>query len=258
MFHIDRIAYGSALSSMHPLEKAILAFLPLLISISTKSALLLSAVLLCSVAIALFVAKISLRDYLKILFLPLSFLFSAVLGIAFVEVSSTGATPLFSFSFSPDFAIGITEESLHKASFVFLRSITALAGLLLFMLTTPLSEMVYLLRLCRFPSVFIDLTSLTYRFLFGFADAIVSIRTAQVSRLGNNGFFTSLRSLNLLISSLFHRVLTQNTLLSHALSARGYTGELRVLSPDKEYSPGKISLIVLFWLFVSLLPEVLS
>ncbi len=241
MFTIDRIAYKSALSTAHPAEKTFLGLLPLLISIASTNMLLLAIVLCVNILLALAVAKIPAELYLKVLILPLFFLLSAVCGIAIVSLSAE-STPLLHYA-----SIGITSESANRALFVFLRSFSAFSGFLLMMLTTPLNEILCLMRLCKLPPIFIDLSALTYRFIFSFADNLIAIRTAQKARLGNRGFFISLRSLSFLILSLFQQLFRQNTLLSHALLARGYSGELQVLPPQKNCSVARLFTIVLFW-----------
>lgn len=70
-------------------------------------------------------------------------------------------------------------------------------------LTTPIHQMIWLMQKMRLPHLFIELFMLVYRFIFILMKHMQEIRTAQVSRLGYDGFRKSFLSLGNLILGIF-------------------------------------------------------
>jgi cobalt/nickel transport system permease protein len=86
------------------------------------------------------------------------------------------------------------------------------------------------------PSLLIDLIELTYRFIFIFLDTALAIHQAQASRLGYVSLRKGIRSLGLLISSLFLGVLQRSGQLTMAMNARGYQENLSYIEDTYTYS----------------------
>jgi cobalt/nickel transport system permease protein len=93
-----------------------------------------------------------------------------------------------------------------------------------------MAELLILLRRLGLPVAVADLMSLTYRFLFLFTETLHTMTLAQASRLGYGTLRQTYRSLALLTVSFFGRVLDRVRRLETGLAARGYQGELRILS----------------------------
>jgi cobalt/nickel transport system permease protein len=104
-----------------------------------------------------------------------------------------------------------------------------LAALLFLALTTPLTDLISLLRRCRLPETLLDLMTLCYRTLFVLSEAIHETITAQSARLGYSTVTISLRSLGGLIASLVAQVWQRSLALHLAAQARGNDGALRFL-----------------------------
>jgi cobalt/nickel transport system permease protein len=104
-----------------------------------------------------------------------------------------------------------------------------LAALLFLALTTPLTDLISLLRRCRLPETLLDLMTLCYRTLFVLSEAIHETITAQSARLGYSTVTISLRSLGGLIASLVAQVWQRSLALHLAAQARGNNGALRFL-----------------------------
>lgn len=91
---------------------------------------------------------------------------------------------------------------------------------------------------------------LMYRFLFLLTDTAESMNAAQAARLGHITYRRHLKSLSLLIANLMPRALFRARALEVGLAARGWRGELRVLSPVRKASGGAIAAILLVELLV--------
>jgi cobalt/nickel transport system permease protein len=105
--------------------------------------------------------------------------------------------------------------------------------------TTPLTDLIQLLRKARVPGIVLEMLTITYRSLFILLETSEQMQRAQASRLGYSCFRASLRSLAMMITRLFGRSLERSGLAWHAMLSRGYGEELRVLPPTYHLSKGR-------------------
>ena len=103
-------------------------------------------------------------------------------------------------------------------------------------LTTPVQAILQVLRKLKVPQLLIEITEITYRFIFVFLETALKIYQAQNSRLGYRTFKLWLHSLGLLISSLFITVFQRAKELTIAMDSRGYAGEILYLDEHYQYS----------------------
>jgi cobalt/nickel transport system permease protein len=121
-------------------------------------------------------------------------------------------------------------------------------------LTTPLVDLVDLLRRLRCPLLLIDLMTLIYRYVFVLLESLDQMYTAQSSRLGYVNFRRGITSAGLLGSQLFIDAYRRSQRLQVALESRGYSGELKVLPTTYQYDrrlwgwgTGMIVSLLLVW-----------
>ncbi|HEX7622363.1 MAG TPA: cobalt ECF transporter T component CbiQ [Anaeromyxobacteraceae bacterium] len=126
-------------------------------------------------------------------------------------------------------ALPLGRGELQRVAQVCARSLAGLASLLFLALTTPLLDLVGLLRSLRTPEVMLDIMVLCYRTLFVFSEAVRDTITAQTSRLGYATARRSLRSLGSLMASLIIQVWRRSNDLHLAALARNGDGPLRFL-----------------------------
>jgi cobalt/nickel transport system permease protein len=113
-----------------------------------------------------------------------------------------------------------------------LRSLAMLAALLGFVLSTPLPDLLALLRRLRTPELLLDLMALCYRMLFVLRQAWDDGVTAQSARLGYRGWRNAWRSTGLLAGQMAVQVWQRAGALQMAAEARGYQGTLRFLPAE--------------------------
>lgn len=124
------------------------------------------------------------------------------------------------------------------------RSLACLTALLFLALTTPLPDIISLLRRCRVPDTLLDLMVLCYRTLFVLSEALHETITAQSARLGYGSFRLSLRSLGGLVANLTVQVWQRSQALHLATLARNNDGALRFLECSYDNSSVSISFAV--------------
>jgi cobalt/nickel transport system permease protein len=122
--------------------------------------------------------------------------------------------------------------------------------LLFLALTTPATDLVAGLRRIGVPPEIAEVTLLMYRFLFLLTGTATAMNIAQSARLGHSSYRRWMKSLGMLIANLMPRALARARSLEVGLAARGWRGELRVLSPLRKVSVSSLGLIALLELIV--------
>lgn len=197
---------------------------------SPRSALLVA--LLMAMA-AIFGAGIPLLRYLRVAAPALLFLAISCLSLLVsLDFGGTSGAP----------ALHPIVAELPRTAQVCARSLACLTALLFLALTTPLPDIISLLRRCRVPDTLLDLMVLCYRTLFVFSEAVHETITAQSARLGYGSFRLSLRSLGVLVSNLTVQVWQRSQALHLAALARNNDGVLRFLECSYDNSSASISL----------------
>lgn len=167
-------------------------------------------------AFTFFGARVPLRLWLATAALPLGFLAT---GAAMLTIT-VGAD-------GPSFA---AEGVLHAAELV-ARAMAATFCLMFLAMTTPMADLFGGLRRLRVPGELVELALLTYRFVFLIADEAAAMTAAQRARLGHSSRRRWLRSTAMVIANLLPRALARARRMETGLAARGWQGEMRVLSP---------------------------
>ncbi|QEY32216.1 cobalt ECF transporter T component CbiQ [Synechococcus sp. RSCCF101] len=177
-------------------------------------------------------ARIQLDVCLRLLLLPLGFI---LLSLVALIVGISGAAPaggLPADALQP-LAIGplllfISRQGLDQAALVLPRAMALSSALLLVLLTVPMVEITRVLGRCGCPELLTELMGLMHRFVFVLADTAAVMITAQQSRLGYSSWRSSMRSLSVLVAQLLQRSLQSYRQLVLGLTARGYTGTIRL------------------------------
>jgi len=103
--------------------------------------------------------------------------------------------------------------------------------LMFLVMTTPMADLFGGLRRLAVPAELVELALLTYRFVFLIADEAAAMTAAQRARLGHSSRRRWLRSTARVIANLLPRALARARRMETGLAARGWQGEMRVLSP---------------------------
>ncbi len=230
MSPVDRAAHLSRWRHRSLTEKAILALGMMLLAIVLPPGPGAPMVATVMIAAALAGARVPLRVWLACAAAPLGFLLVGAISLA-VQVDASG------LSLAPG---GFTAAARLAA-----RSIAALTCLLFLALTTPATDLITGLRRLGLPAEISEIALLMYRFLFLLGDTAMAMDAAQAARLGHVGARRRLRSLGMLIANLLPRALDRARRLEIGLAARGWDGEMRVLSNQTKISAPGLALVLL-------------
>lgn len=230
---IEQLSYSNRWRRVHPAAKCVFALCGMIAAFLASSpaiALLVAALL---AAVTCLGARIPLGCYLRVSGAPLLFLLVSGTTLA-VSVGWQGEFPWLTLT-SGDSQL---QAALHVAG----RSLVCLTALLFLALSTPLNDLISLVRRIGCPDVLTDLMTLCYRTLFVFMDATHDIATAQSSRLGYATPRLGLRSLGIMVAALTVQVWQRSRALQQAALSRGNDGPLRFLTPT--YPNGARSVLV--------------
>ena len=175
--------------------------------------------------LTIFVANIPLNKYLKIMAMPIVFLMISIISI----LLSISPNDIFIFSVKiSNKYIGITRESLTESINTLSRVLASISSTFFLALTTPLNNIIKILKKLKLPNVLIELLVLIYRSIFIFLEESKDIIIAQEMKFGYNNMKNSYRSMALLIKSLFIRVLLRYEDMIISLDSKLYNGEFKI------------------------------
>jgi cobalt/nickel transport system permease protein len=218
---IEQAAHANRWRCVTPAAKAGFALAGLLAGFLAASPLVAGCVALLLALVTLLGARVPAGLYLRVATPALGFL--ALSCLSLLVSLGADASGSVTWQWAPDAA--------PRIATVASRSVAALTALLLLVLTTPLPDLIALLRRLRLPDVLLDLMVLCYRMLFVLHDALRDTLTAQAARLGYSTSRRGLRSLGLLAANLAVQVWQRARALDVAAQARNGEGPLRFLTP---------------------------
>ena len=226
---IEQCAYTNRWRRVAPPAKALFALLALTAAFAARTPLRAALIAGALVLVICLGARIRLAHLGRVAWPPAFFLLPAALSLAYsLDFPSSG----FSLRWLP---LGWTPVLQLLG-----RSTAALLALLFFALTTPLGDLIALLRRCHVSETLLDIMTLCYRTLFVFTAVWHDARTAQAARLGDATLRHSLRSLGALTANLTLQVWQRSRDLHLAAQARNQHGALRFLGA--EFPPARRAL----------------
>jgi cobalt/nickel transport system permease protein len=222
---IERCVYENRWSKRHPVEKLALTIGMLVLSVTLPPLPAGPAIALAMTIIALLIVRIPTATYFRVVAIPIGFAFAGAMATIFSVTSVDGGLRITLALNGGAFASGLVA-----------RSLAAISCLCLLLLTTPVTEIVSILRRCGLPSAICELMLAVHRFIYIFAETAASIRLAQTARCGYASKRNAYRSMSSLVASLFVHSIERAGRLEIGISARGYEGDVRWLEPARTLS----------------------
>lgn len=245
---VDYFAYASGLRQWNASFKVIFAVLCLLLCIILDNIYVSVMVILMMGYLTVVVGGLPFHHYISMMLIPILFLLfgSAAIAIGFsLEPAGQYHVGIFHL-----FYIYCSNASLLRAAGLILKALGAVSALYMMTLTTPLGELISVLRKAHIPKVLVELMNMIYRYIFIMMDTHSRMKNSAESRLGYVDFKTSCYSFGQVASNLLIVSLKRGNDYYNALESRCYDGELRFLEEEK---PVKGRQIILAAVFVILL-----
>ncbi|MBI4318263.1 MAG: cobalt ECF transporter T component CbiQ [Chloroflexi bacterium] len=119
-------------------------------------------------------------------------------------------------------------EGLERGLLLGSKIVAGTTLVLTFSLTSTVTELLSLAAWLRLPPILVEISALTYRYLFLLAEDGQRIREAQAARLGHSTWWRSVRSYGMLIGMVIARSYDRAEGVYQAMAARGYSGTLQI------------------------------
>ncbi|MBB3083492.1 cobalt ECF transporter T component CbiQ [Geodermatophilus sabuli] len=171
-------------------------------------------VALTAVALALGPARVPARTFGRAVRWPLAFVATGALT-AVVSVGDGG--------------LGWAPDAAARAGSLVGHAVAGTAAVLLLATTTPVSDLLPVLRRLRVPAAVVEVAAVTYRLLFVLLESLSTIREAQAARMGHSSVRRSYRSSGALAAAVLTRSWDRARRLQEGLAGRGMETGLRVL-----------------------------
>ncbi|WP_204952930.1 cobalt ECF transporter T component CbiQ [Metabacillus crassostreae] len=222
ILRIDQYANTNALKNVHPAEKCLLTISFLCFSILTEN-LLITIFSFCTMSLLIiFTAKIPFWQYIKLLLIPAIFLLTSIFTLLISIAPSTDLPNTFIWSMNiSSWVVYISPYSLSQAYQLITTVLSSVSCLYFLIITTPLHQLIWVLRKLRLPVLFIELIGLTYQFIFVLLANLQEIYIAQSSRLGYHTYRSSLSSISMLVVTLLIKSLRYARETQIAIDSRG-------------------------------------
>ncbi len=224
---IEQCAYGNRWRAVSPAAKGLFClggFIAAFAASRPQTAALVGALVVLTTVAG---AGIPVSRFVRVALPPLGILLLGCLSLA------------WSLDFAPgnnDFTVLWLPNGWAPIQQLAARSCTTLAALLFLALTTPMVDLIALLRRLKMPEVLLEIMVLCYRMLFVFSEALHDTRTAQAARLGYATPQLALRSLGGLTANLTLQIWQRTHVLHMAAQSRNNDGAFRFLEPEYAHS----------------------
>jgi cobalt/nickel transport system permease protein len=132
-------------------------------------------------------------------------------------------------------AVGLTAEGLESAGLIVMRVAVSISLVVLLTLTTPWTRLLHALRSLRLPTTVVLVLAMAYRYLFHLLAAVEDMYTARRARtvVPDRDLRNGRRFVAASAGALFGKAYGLSDEVYLAMVARGFTGDVRLLAPDR-------------------------
>ena len=234
MINIDQYAYASKLKTIDPMQKFIFSMLTLCVCLWADQIII--SIVICFIMgyVTIKLGGTPLPVFVKLLFVPMTFLVIGVLTIAF-NISSRPEIFYVSIPIGHTY-LGVSKLGILQAIRLFFKVFGSVSCLYFLSLSTPMVDVLSVLRRLKVPSLVVEMMSLIYRFIFVLLETADKMVISQNARLGYINLKRGYHSLGTLASTLFIRAYKKSNDLYTSLESRGYEGDLNVIEQPYEKS----------------------
>ncbi|HMM05153.1 MAG TPA: cobalt ECF transporter T component CbiQ [Clostridiales bacterium] len=243
MIIIDKLCYYSKLRYHNPYIKTAWAIMALIVTVSTRSVTLSVLILAAMSYLTVIKGGTNLRRYCHFMAIPFAFLFLSSFAIA----ANLSKTPLSVLSLPiGSWYLTASFSGLYLVLQLILTALASVSCLYFLTLSTPMPDILMVLKKVRCPYLIIEMMMLIYRFIFVLLDIAYQLRISQICRLGNKDKKTSWKALGELMAILLVRAMKRANEMYDAMESRCYNGVISVLEETNTATKKEITLLVIF------------
>ncbi|WP_375294770.1 cobalt ECF transporter T component CbiQ [Clostridium sp. CM027] len=249
-FSIDFYAYTSKIRHWNATFKVSLSVLILILCIVLENPYVSVVVIIAMAYLTIVKGELPVNEYLSILAIPIIFILLGTFTIA-IDFSKQ---PMGQYNLYLGFCYVFTSQAkLKEVAFLILKVFAAISALQMMTLSTPSSEIIYVLRKAHVPKLIVELMNLIYRYIFILMDVYTKMKNSAESRQGYCDFKTSCYTFGSIASNMLVISLKKANDYYDAMEARCYDGDLIFLEEDKKVETIQIASAVVFIIFLILI-----
>lgn len=249
-FLIDFHAYTSEIRHWNPTFKVSFSVLTLILCIALDNPYVSVVVIIAMVYITIVKGKLPVHEYLTIMAIPIVFILLGTFTIA-IDFSKQ---PMGQYNLYLGFCYVLTSNiMLRKALFLILKVFAAINALQMMTLSTPSSEIIYVLRKAHIPKLIVELMDMIYRYIFILMDVYTKMKNSAESRQGYCDFKTSCYTFGNIASNMLVTSLKRANSYYDAMESRCYDGDLVFYEENKKVEIAQIISASAFIIFLILL-----
>lgn len=187
---------------------------------------------------------VKLREYLSLLGLPAVFLLLSGLTLLWDFYQKLPKEAVLSLPLFGGW-LAVVPASQWLGMLVLSRALGAVSCLYFLSLSTPLPELLAVLRRAHVPTIVVELAVLIYRYIFILLATFRDMKDSAASRLGYRGLKRSLHTTGLVYGGLLANSFRRAGACFDAMESRCYTGQIAFLTPKKKVTAKVFCLLVL-------------
>lgn len=181
---------------------------------------------------------VKLREYLSLLGLPAVFLLLSGLTLLWDFYQKLPKEAVVSLPFFGGW-LAVVPVAQWLGMLVLSRALGAVSCLYFLSLSTPLPELLAVLRRAHVPAIVVELAVLIYRYIFILLATFRDMKDSAASRLGYRGLKRSLHTTGLVYGGLLANSFRRAGACFDAMESRCYTGQIAFLTSKKKVT-GKL------------------
>lgn len=224
---LDTLAAHSGLRDVSPAVKTAFSVASLILCGGAGDVLVGIAVAASMVLLMHYLGKMPMGRIFALLRIPLLFL--VVSCVVILLELSKAPLGIWCLPIGHHF-LCVTEYSLHRAVKAFFQAMGAVTCLYFLSSTTPMPQLIEVLRRCHVPELVIELMYLIYRYLFVLLEVQRQLTVAASARLGYCGVRRSVSTAGRISGTLLASSFRRSSQCFDAMESRGYDGKLTFLS----------------------------
>lgn len=219
---IDGLATNNRLTKTNPVLKAGLGIFFLALAFFIDRWEIHLAIVILTLIVVRFVAKINLKKFIKLYKIPAAFI---VLGVISILIGFGYNTENYTHYIKiGNIYAGFQKSMINDAKLILSRSLAAISATFFISVTTPITQLAQVLKKMHVPQEFIEQMILMYRFIQIFSIELEAMHSAGELKHGFESPKTWLRSISEITKMLFFRVMRSYTDFKNALDLKLFDG----------------------------------
>lgn len=249
-FPIDYYAYMSKIRHWNPVFKVYFSIFTLILCIVLNNPYVSIAVIITMAYVTIIKGNLPIKKYILILLVQIGFIFPGTFAIA-IDFSKQ---PIGDYNLYLGLGYVFTSKvNLIKTAFLILKVFATISSLQMMILSTPATEIIYVLKKSHIPKIIIELMNMIYRFIFILRDVCTKMKNSAEARQGYCDIKTSYFTFGNIASNILIISLKKANEYYDAMEARCFDGDIIFLDEYKKVDKEQIISVSAFILFLILL-----